>query len=613
MLFTGYTAGKAQENEFQRQMVVLIALIALPTAVIFSAINFLHHYLLLGFIELLASALLILSIIIVKNPDGLKLSKNLLMINALMVFSALFADGGIGETGAIWTMIVPVLAILLMGLPVAWYWIGTFIIIISTTITLHVIGIYTLPYDDTLLLHYPAAFIFFSLIAAAIEAQLERLHVKHEETIQELQDLQGNLKHAVKQRTAALQKANDKLQSEIKHHKKTSEALSKSEERFFQAQKMESIGTLVGGFAHDFNNMLAGIIANLFMLKRKVADDPDLTKRIDNTNQLASSAADMIKQLLTFARKDTVEYKSFDLIPFMNEAYKLASISISPRVKLTYDFTSEPLWVQANATQIQQVLMNLLNNARDAVKPEQDATIHVTLSPFESDEKFRIKHPDLSSRYFARLSVKDNGSGIEDGLISKVFEPFFTTKESGSGTGLGLAMCYGAINGHGGTIEVKSSPGNGTTFHVYLPIYNDFADGTLEETLQSMVRGNGECILLVEDDPILAKIIKETLTTLGYFMMQANNGKEAVEVFRQCGDEIKIIIMDVVMPVMGGVEAGKKIREMRSDIEILYITSYDPEGTIDGRNIPGPGDYVLDKPFTIDELSSAVQKKLHKN
>ena len=610
VLFTGYTAGKAQENDFQRQMIFLIAAIATPTAVIFSIINFLHGHILLTIVEILAIILLIPCFRVVHKPETLSVAKNLLMLDALIVFSVLFAHGSVGNSGIIWTMIVPVLAVLLMGLPNAWYWIVAFATILGLTIALHISGLYALPYNGDLLTHYSAALLFFSLIAAAIEAQLERLHVKHEKTIKELQDLQTNLKHNIKHRTAALQKANDKLQQEVKEHQKTEKALKDSEARFYQAQKMEAVGTLVGGIAHDFNNMLAGIIANLFMVKRKIKDNPDLVTRIDNISKLANSAADMIKQLLTFARKDNVEYRSFDLLPFMSEAYKLASVSISPRTKLTYDFPSKPLWVEANATQLQQVLMNLVNNARDSLKEQDNGTIKVSLQRFVSDTPFHKKHPDLSASCFAKLTVADNGCGIEEEKLGRIFEPFFTTKDSGEGTGLGLAMCYGAIQGHGGTIEVESNPDQGTAFHVYLPIYEEATEGKLEETLRHVTRAKGECILLVEDDPILSKIQNEALSSIGYTIMQASDGKEAVNQFQQNIDKIDLLILDVVMPVMGGVEAARHIRKMRADIPIIYVTGYDPEGTIDGRNLPAPGDMVIDKPFTIDELSHAVQKQL---
>ena len=610
VLFTGYTVGKAQESDVQRQMIFLIALIATPTVAIFSIVNFMHGYIFLAAVEALAIALIIPCFRVVRKPEMLSLSKNLLMLNALMVFSVLFVDGGIGNTGIIWTLIFPVLAVLLMGLEIAWFWIAAFATILGTAIALHITGLYILPYNDDLLIHYPSALFFFSLIVAAIEAQLERLHVKHEKAIQELQELQKNLKESIKHRTASLQKINAKLQAEVTQHRETTQALLDSEKRFIQAQKMESIGTLVGGIAHDFNNMLASIIANLFMLKRKVNDDPELTNRIDNINHLATDAADMIKQLLTFARKDNIEYKSFNLIPFINEAYKLGKVSISPRIKLSSDFPHEPILIKANSSQLQQVLMNLINNASDAVKDKDNAVIKVELQQIVPTEPFKQKHPDLAAEKYAKLTVSDNGSGMDTAIMTKIFEPFFTTKGLGEGTGLGLSMCYGAIKGHGGTIEVESNPEKGSSFHIYIPVNDKGSDSDLMETLQQAVRGNGEGILLVEDDPILRKIQRETLSSLGYRLFEAENGEEAISMFENHIDQIDLIIMDVVMPLMGGVEAARKIRKMSKDINIIFVTGYDSVGSTDGKNKLKPTEFILDKPFTIDELSHAVRKKL---
>jgi len=609
-LFSGYTIGKAQDDDFQCKVIVLIAFIAAPTAAVFSVINYLYGHTWLAAIEILGIILLLPCFTIIRRPEKLPFIRNLLMFDAIAVSAALFIDGGLAGTGMIWTLIVPFLAFLLMGLPVAWYWIMAFAIIVSASITAHFMGLYSLPYNSTVLTYYPAMFTFFALIAAIFEMQLERLHVRHEKNISELQELRDNLQYNIRHRTAALQKANDKLKNEIEQHKNTARALKESEKRFYQAQKMEAVGTLVGGISHDFNNMLSGINANLFMIKRKVDNNPEVHEHINSMEQLVSSAANMIRQLLTFARKDRVEYKPFDLLPFLGEAYKLASVPISPKIKLTYSFPDEGMWVRANGTQIQQVLMNLMNNAQDAVKESESPSIRVDLCRFHANEVFRKKHPELTAKSYAKLTVSDNGCGIEKSAISKVFEPFFTTKKAGKGTGLGLAMCYGVIQGHGGTIEVDSTPGKGTSFHVYLPVYNETDKKVYLDTLRESVRGNGEHILLVDDDPILAKIQKETLTALGYQVLQANNGKEAIETVKQHGDKIELAILDVVMPVMGGVEAARHIRKIKKDIRIIYVTGYDQNDTLNGTNLPSSHDFILDKPFTVDELSHAVRKQL---
>ena len=609
LLFTGYAAGKALSLTNQGKIIALLASVAAPTAAIFSVINFMQGHIWLASVEVVAILLLIPCFRVGKIPESIGWVKNLLMFNALMVYCTLFIDGGVASMGMVWTLIFPFLTFLLMGLPTAWFWVSGFTCILTAAVAFHMAGVYQLPYSDLALIYYPATFFFFALIAAVFEIQLERLHIQHQCKIEELQDLQMNLKYNIRHRTAALQKANNKLKQEIEQHKETGEALRESEARFYQAQKMDAVGTLVGGIAHDFNNMLSGISANLFMLKRNAGDNPDVELRVGNINQLVTSAADMIKQLLTFSRQEAVEYKIFDLLPFISEAFKLASVSISPKISLTYDFQKESMWVKANATQIQQVLMNLLNNARDAVKQSNHRQIKVTLQVVEGGPDFKKQHPGLSGDKFVKLAVADNGSGIEKETLEKIFEPFFTTKETGQGTGLGLAMCYGAIEGHGGVIDVQSTPGEGTTFNVYLPLFHESNEEMLEKTLQRAVRGHGECILLADDDPILAKIQRESLTALGYKVLQATHGQEAVEIMKKQRDEIDLAILDVVMPVLDGVAAAKEIRKIKN-IPIIFVSGYGQDETLNGTSLPTVGAFILDKPFTIDELSHAVHNHL---
>ncbi|MES0371458.1 MAG: ATP-binding protein [Mariprofundaceae bacterium] len=599
-LFTGYADGKAQDEDFQCRVIALVASISTPTLAIFSIVNYLHGHTGLSIIEATVMMLMIPCFKVLNNPASLPLAKNLLMLNATIVFSAVFIDGGVAGTGLLWALVLPPGAFLLMGLPAAWYWVISFAIILSTSVAAHVMGLISLPYNNTMLAYFPAVLTFFALIGAAFEMQLE--------------SLRANLEEKVLQRTTDLQNANIKLTDEINHHQNTADALKDSEANFYQAQKMDAVGTLVGGIAHDFNNMLSGISANMFLIKRKANGNPEVAEYVGSAELLIKSAADMIRQLLTFARKDNVEYKTFNLLPFISEAYKLAGVSIPPKIKLKYDFPNQELWVKANGTQLQQVLMNLINNSRDAVKKSKEPCIKVSLVHFDAGETFKTNHPELINDSFAKLTVSDNGYGIEKDKVEKIFEPFFTTKEAGEGTGLGLAMCYGAIQGHGGTIEVDSTPNEGTSFHIYLPIYAE-SDETIDQNIthdavQEAVRGNGEYILLADDDPILGKIQTKILTTLGYHVIQASNGKEAIEKFEEQSDKIDLVILDVMMPVMGGVEAAAHIRKIKTDIRIIFATGYDKEDSLNGAHTPDAGDFILDKPFTIDELSHAVQKQL---
>lgn len=609
-IFTGYFAGKVQDEEYQRKVIVLVAWIAAPTAAIFSLVNFLNNHIWLGGVEVFAIALLFPCFRIIHNHGHLSFARDLLMADATLVFVALYVDGGIAGDGMTWTLIFPFLASLLMGLPYAWYWILAFSTIILGWTIAHFMGLYQLVYTEQAIIFFPGTFIFFSLIAAAFEVQLERLRIQREETIIELKDLRDHLQDNVQQRTAELQKSNNRLKREIEQHMETTKALKEAEARFYQAQKMESIGTLVGGIAHDFNNMLSGIHANLFMIKRKLINLPEVEERIDSINQLVKRAAEMIKQLLTFARKDNVEYKIFNLRPFISEAYKLATVSISSTIALSFHAPKEDIWVKANATQLQQVLMNLVNNARDALKGAETPQITIALGSWSPDADFVKRHPELHTERYARVSVSDNGSGIDNELLTRIFEPFFTTKGVGKGTGLGLAMCYGAIQGHSGSIEVESELGKGTTFHILLPEYIESDEGFQLATFHGTEYGHGEYILLADDDPMLRHVQNESLTALGYHVIQASNGREAVEQFKKYQDQIRLVILEVVMPVMGGVRAAGKIRELKQDVPVIYVQGYDPADTLSADNLPSSEEMILDKPFTVHALSRAVRNQL---
>jgi len=329
------------------------------------------------------------------------------------------------------------------------------------------------------------------------------------------------LEQQVQQRTAELNK-------EIQQHKATNLALKHKEQQFQQAQKMESIGTLVGGIAHDFNNMLSGINANLFMIKRRHKDDSDIQKYFEDIEHLIFYASDMIRQLLTFARKDNLELKVFNATPFFSEASKLAELSISETITLQSDFPHEKLYIKGNATQLQQVMMNLINNAKDALNQTEDPIIHIQLEHVQPDSSFKKKHPEIQYTDYAKLSISDNGVGIDEAKLKKIFEPFFTTKEVGQGTGLGLAMCYGAIQSHYGIIDVQSCMGKGTTFSIYLPLQKSPGSHTHQDNKKELQQGCGETILIVDDDKHLRIANSQVLQSLGYKTLMASNGIEAI-------------------------------------------------------------------------------------
>jgi len=608
LMFSG-DARYQSDSRYQLNVVTMVIYIALPTVLLFSFINYAYARFTLAAIEFITTALLCISIYMLRYDWFLPVIRWWLMMLSIVVFTALFVDGGIGEMGAYWSLAYPFLAFALMGARIGWAWIGLFMAIESTVFIMNAGGALNLPYSGDMLSFFPIMLLFFTAIANIFEVQQERQQGEILEAGDHLRHTRDKLDEQVKEKTRALVHANEHLKKEIKERGNAALALAESEHKFRQSQKMEAVGTLVGGIAHDFNNMLAGIMAHLYMLDRKLVGDPEAKDRLGKINQLLTHAADMIKQLMTFARKDSVEFKSFDFSPFLKEAYKLSSVSIPEHIQVSCDFPNHPVYIMGDTTQLQQILMNLMNNARDAIHDVNNPAIHVKMSVVDSDTNFRSRHPEVKAEQFVCLSVSDNGSGIPADKIDNIFEPFFTTKEVGKGTGLGLAMVFGAIQTHRGFIEVDSTEGQGTAFHLYLPVLNEKKQMSTMSQTDSFVPGFGETLLLVDDDNSLLEANRDVLTSLGYNVLTANNGLEAVEVFNRKSNDIHMVIMDVVMPKLSGPVAASRMQKVREDFPILFVTGYDRDGSLAG-DVPVDREHVLEKPFTAGQLSRRIRRSL---
>jgi len=609
-LFTGYTTGKSQDDNLQCRAIFLIAGISVPATAIFSIFNFLNGRIELAIAEAIGTILFTYCFYIANNQTALASKRKLLLLTSIFVLFSIFMDGGMANAGASWSLLMPFLAVLLMGLPRAWYWIVGYATMLLAAVIAHFFGFYTLPYTNADLIYGTALYALSSLFAATFEAQFEHLHIRYENSILELENLKDHLEKNVEVRTVALQKSNKSLQREVHKHKKTSQALKDSEQRFYQSQKMETIGTLVGGIAHDFNNMLAGINANLFMIKKYGKENPEIIRRSEDVEQLVIGASDMIRQLLTFARQDRVQFETFDLAPFLNEAFKLAKVSIAKTINVTLENKAETLPVYGNGTQIQQVLMNMINNARDALKSKRKANIAVKLVEYRPSDRFKKLNPDMTADTYAKITIIDNGKGIPPEEVKKIFEPFFTTKEVGKGTGLGLAMCYGAIQSHNGMISVHSIVGKGTGFQIYIPTCDNKNLSQSFAPSATLTIGVGQTVLVVDDNQQLRDAQKEALQMLGYKVLEARHGKEAVALFKEHQKTIALILMDITMPVMSGVSAAKKIRAIQPDTRIVFVTGYDRDDTLNGTPLPGPNELILKKPYTMSKLNTVIQQQL---
>jgi len=401
-------------------------------------------------------------------------------------------------------------------------------------------------------------------------------------------------------------------QGEITHYVGIQQDMTEQEmleQKFHQAQKMDALGTLVGGIAHDFNNMLAGIGGNIYLIKGSLKDMPDVEERLENIEGLTSRATSMIKQLLAFARKGNVETTSFGLTSFINEVSRLSEASIPESINFRINRCPEELVVRGDTTQLQQVIMNLLNNARDAVADIENPTITLSLDEYIADEDFKKKHDELVANRFARLTVEDNGCGIPPGDMEHIFEPFFTTKEVGFGTGLGLSMVYGSVSSQGGTVNVESEPGKGARFEVYLPLLDEALPAGISPGSEKMVKGKGELLLVCDDNSELREMLRSVLERINYRVVLAADGLEAVECFRTAMKEVSLVIMDVVMPELSGVKAYERIRGIDPDARVIFVTGYDRDEALKGEILPE--EYlVLSKPYNFNQLSRIIREQI---
>ncbi|RLL50663.1 response regulator [Mariprofundus sp. EBB-1] len=356
------------------------------------------------------------------------------------------------------------------------------------------------------------------------------------------------------------------------------------------------------------NNMLAGMTGNLYLAKKK-SNDVDVEKKLATVEALSFRASDMIQQLLVFARKGRVELKIFDLVPFIKDVMKMFEVVVPENIFVRKELCQDNLFINGDATQLQQVLMNLVNNARDALIGVDNPSIVIKLEKVDADESFKRKYTDLTASIFARITVQDNGCGVNEDDLEHVFEPFFTTKETGSGTGLGLAMSYGAIHNHGGIIEVSSAPDQGTTFEVYLPLSDALNVSADEQMSDDVVQGHGETILLVDDDPDMRSASRDVLESLHYCVIEAEDGVMAIEMFLEYQVEIALVIMDVVMPRMGGVEAIRRISEFSDDVKVIYCTGYDRGEILNNSALSGT-ECIVSKPYQVHTFSKVVREKL---
>ncbi len=371
--------------------------------------------------------------------------------------------------------------------------------------------------------------------------------------------------------------------------------------QLYQAQKMESIGTLAGGVAHDFNNLLMGIQGNVSLMLLDIDTTHPHHERLKNIEKQVQSGAKLTSHLIGYARQGRYEVKPIDLNRLVEDTSETFGRT-RKEITIVRELAVNLLAIEADAGQIEQVLLNLFVNASDAM-PGGGGLILKTFNVTHKDIKGRVYEPKPGN--YVRLTVTDTGRGIDKETMGRIFEPFFTTKEMGRGTGLGLASTYGIIKGHGGYIDVESKKGHGTTFSIYLPV----SEKRLEKAVKNPVevtKGTGT-VLLVDDEDNILKVGRELLEAMGYRVLTAKDGKEAIDLYSKNRDGIDVVLLDIVMPDMSGGEAYDRIKEVNCNVKVLLSSRHRMDGQateILNRGCEG----FIQKPFSIYELSRKIRE-----
>jgi signal transduction histidine kinase len=382
------------------------------------------------------------------------------------------------------------------------------------------------------------------------------------------------------------------------------------EEQLRQSQKMEAIGLLAGGVAHDFNNLLAVILGFSELAARKLPTGHPVASQLSEVFEAARRGGELTRKLLAFSRKQIIQLRPVDVGAQVEDFTRMIQRIVGEDVELVVERWPEAVAVRADPTQLEQVLLNLCTNARQAM-PAGGKLVLRTCA-VELDEVFATQHPWARAGSFAEITVTDTGEGMDAATMARIYEPFFTTKREG--TGLGLATVYGIVQQHGGFLDVESARGVGTTFRVYLPRTTEQAhaaklNGGASVPVPHELRGT-EMVLVAEDEPSLRALVTITLTDLGYRVIATRDGAEAVREFEAHAADVALVVLDVVMPRLDAREAYERIRVIRPDVRVLFTTGYAPASTRLAQLLEGGTVPVLEKPFTPVALAAKVRSAI---
>ncbi len=395
---------------------------------------------------------------------------------------------------------------------------------------------------------------------------------------------------------------------DITDRKQNEEEKQQLQEQFLQAQKLESVGRLAGGIAHDFNNLLTVIIGYCELALQQGEKNNESFKYLKIISEAGKKAEALTGQLLAFSRKQTLEMKVVNLNTIIENFRKMLSRLIGEDIVLETKASTPVRNVLADPVQIDQILLNLAVNAKDAMPFGGRLTIET--ADTEIDEEYSVQHENAKPGSYVLMAVSDTGEGMSREVQEKIFEPFFTTKRVGIGTGLGLSTVYGIVKQHNGHIAVETKPGEGTIFKIFLPMTQQDIEETRQEEPGDIPRGT-ETILVVDDDSHIRRLIVDVLEPLGYRLLEAASGEEALQVSDTFKETIDLLLTDVILPRMNGGELAERLKSERPDTKVIFMSGYTDDLTA-RHNVRGPGFGFIQKPLTPSKLGKTLREVLIK-
>ncbi len=378
------------------------------------------------------------------------------------------------------------------------------------------------------------------------------------------------------------------------------------EQQVRQVQKLEAVGRLAGGMAHDFNNVLVVIKLSTELMLRQITPDNGLSKPLLQISKAADRAAALTKQMLAFGRQQMMQTRIINLNSVVSETSHMLRQVIGEDIQLVTKLSDAVDNSRLDPDQLTQVILNLAVNARDAM-PE-GGTLHIETANADLDDAYTKTHPPVQPGRYVMLAVSDTGTGIDKSILPRIFDPFFTTKEVGKGTGLGLSIVYGIVKQSGGYIWVYSEPGHGTTFKLYFPATTAALESPVLRN-ETTSRPEGQMVLVVEDEAMIRSNVRECLQQLGYEVLEAESGEIALKICEERRGKIDLVLTDLVMPGMGGHELAGELALRHPEVKMLFMSGY-TEDSAARRDILLRGSAFLQKPFSVGDLSNAVQQAL---